>query len=134
MIATTKPKEPSMFRNTRRILSIFLGASLLFGMALVLLEPLPAPAQFGPYPVPKIKRPGDEEPVRLPNGKLQKDVILKHEHQKNLEALKEIRKLSDELIEEIEEQTEFVFSVETLKKMEQLEKLSKQVKSRFKKH
>ena len=122
-----------MFRTLRHSARFLLGAALLSGLLLFVMEPLPAPAQFGRYPIPKIKRPGEEEPVRLPSGKLQRDAILKHEHEKNLDDLKEIQKISTELIEEMEEQTEFVFSVESLKKMEELEKLSKQVKSRFKK-
>lgn len=75
----------------------------------------------------------EEEGPRLPNGKLQRDVILKHEHQRNLDELKEIRKLSDELIEDLETNTEFVLSLKSLKKLERMEKLTRDVRKRVQK-
>lgn len=110
------------------------AAAMIWGTAAWIAEAAPLAGQFSRYPAPKEKQPGEEEPVRLPSGKLQRDVILKHEHEKNLDDLKEIQKLTSELIEDLEAQSEFVFSVANLKKMEEMEKLSKQVKSRFKKH
>jgi hypothetical protein len=115
--------------------------ALCLGVAAVLLwttvggsaTAAPAPDQISQFPSESNKKPDDEEGPRLPNGKLQSDAIVKHDHEKNLETLREIRKLTDELIAELEANTEHVFSLNTLKKFEQLEKLSKQAKSRFRK-
>lgn len=116
------------------------ASALCLGVAAVLLwstagaaSAAPDPAQFSQFPSSRPEKKDEEEGPRLPSGKLQRDVILKHEHEKNLDALREIHKLSGELIEEMEADTEFVFSLKTLKKLEELEKLSKQVKSRFRK-
>ncbi|MDZ7636780.1 MAG: hypothetical protein U5J83_00765 [Bryobacterales bacterium] len=67
------------------------------------------------------------------NGKLQRDAMLKHEHQRNLQELKEIQDISGELLKELEENTEFVLSLKSLKKLERLEKLSKDVRKRIQK-
>ncbi len=83
-------------------------------------------------PRPKINKPDEDEGVRLPSGKLQRDAIVEHEHKKNLEDLREIQKLSGELLEELEANTGHVFSLGSLRKMEHLEKRSKQLKNRFK--
>lgn len=117
------------------------ACALCLGVAAVLLwiaaggtaTAAPAPDQFSQFPSERNNQPDDEDGPRLPGGKLQRDAIVKHEHEKNLETLREIRKLSEELIEELETNTEHVFSLKTLKKFEQLEKLSKQAKSRFRK-
>jgi hypothetical protein len=90
-------------------------------------------AQIDRYPQEKpFPKPDDEGP-RLPNGKLQRDAILKHEHKQNLEDLREIHQLSGELIAELEESTAFVLSLKSLKKLEKMEKLSKDVRKRIQK-
>lgn len=114
-------------------------ASGLWAAGTWMADAAPVNAQFrqfqgSQFPAPKIKKPEDEEGPRLPSGKLQRDAIIEHDHKKNLEDLREIQKLTEELLEEMEANTGYVFSVGSLKKMEQLEKLSKQVKNRFKKH
>ena len=115
----------------RLAFTLAIGSLLVLGMADLAIGPQPAHAQFDQFPLPRVPKPEDEGP-RLPNGKLQRDVILKHEHEKNLEDLRRIHELSGELVEEMEEQTEFVFSLKTLKKLEELEELSENVRKRFK--
>jgi hypothetical protein len=51
-----------------------------------------------PAPLPQRPHPDDpEEDVRLPNGKLQKDEILKADFQKSLDDARELSKLADQL-------------------------------------
>ncbi|MCU0229465.1 MAG: hypothetical protein MUF01_17690 [Bryobacterales bacterium] len=108
--------------------------ALIAPSASVAASPRDAEAElFGQLPRPKIDRPEDEEGPRLPSGKLQSEAILEHDHKKNLEDLRAIQKISQELLEELEANTGHVFSLGSLKKMEQMEKLSKQLKNRFKK-
>jgi hypothetical protein len=76
--------------------------------------------------------PGEGPPVRLPNGKLQSDEVLKQDHQKNLKEADELMKLSEEVKVELEKNERFVLSVGTLKKLEQIEKLAKSMRSRLK--
>ncbi len=70
--------------------------------------------------------------IRLPNGKLQRDEILKVEHGKSLEDAAELVRLSEELKHELETAGTFVVSVQTIKKTEEIEKLSKRIRSRLK--
>lgn len=106
---------------------------LVAGVGFLATSNLFADAQRTVFPrTPPDEEENDEGP-RLPNGKLQRDAILKDEHRKNLEALREIQQLSGELIQELEADTEMVLSIKSLKKLEQLEKLSKQVKNRVRK-
>lgn len=117
----------------QRITLCLVVAAILGGAASWIAQATPATDQFNQYPRPKIEKPEDDEGPRLPSGKLQRDAIIEHEHKKNLDDLREIQKLTEELLEEMEANTGYVFSVTSLKKMEQLEKLSKQLKNRFKK-
>ncbi len=117
----------------QRITLCLVAAAILGGAASWIAQATPANDQFNQYPRPKIEKPEDDEGPRLPSGKLQRDAIVEHEHKKNLDDLREIQKLTEELLEEMEANTAYVFSVSSLKKMEQLEKLSKQLKNRFKK-
>ncbi|MCZ2153026.1 MAG: hypothetical protein LC114_03825 [Bryobacterales bacterium] len=75
----------------------------------------------------------DEEGPRLPNGKLQRDAILKHDLKRDLKDLREIRQLSDELIDELQADTAFVLSIKSLKKLERIEKLAGDVRKRVRK-
>jgi hypothetical protein len=73
-----------------------------------------------------------EQDVRLPNGKSQKDEILKADYKKNLEDATELAKLAEELKADIEKDESFVVSVKTLKKTDDIEKLAKRIRGRLK--
>jgi len=72
------------------------------------------------------------EDVRLPNGKLQRDEIVKAEFQKSLEDARELSKLADQLKAELEKNDRYVLSIPTLKKAEDIEKLAKRIHDRMK--
>ena len=90
---------------------------------------LAMPAQ----PPPLHPRPNeDPEELRLPNGKLQRDEILKADFQKSLEEARELSKLADELKLALEKNDRYVLSIPTLKKTEEIERLAKRIRDRLK--
>ena len=80
------------------------------------------------------ERPTEEprEDARLPNGKLQRDEILKADFQKSLEDARQLSKLADELKADLEKNDRYVLSIATLKKTEDIEKLAKRIHDRLK--
>jgi hypothetical protein len=100
----------------------------LLPLALALAMPAQIPSNPPPHP-----RTGEsEEDVRLPNGKLQKDEILKADFQKSLEDARELSKLADQLKSDLEKNDRYVLSIPTLKKTEDIEKLAKRIHDRMK--
>jgi len=71
--------------------------------------------------------------VRLPSGKLQKDEILKADHEKNVEDAAKLAKLADDLRAGIEKSDHNVLSVDLLKQTEEIEKLARRIRSRMRK-
>ena len=72
-----------------------------------------------------------EEDVVLPNGKLQKDEILKAEHQQNLKDAAELADLAEQLKIDLEKNYRYVLSMATLKKTDDIEKLAKRIRTRL---
>ena len=94
--------------------------ALLFTLALF--------AQRGQPPAPP---PAD---TQLPNGKSQPEEILKQDHKKNLADAATMAKLAEEVSEDLEKDDRFVYSVKTMKKLDDIEKLTKAIKGRLKKY
>ena len=80
-------------------------------------EPLPGPA--------------NQSEIRLPNGKSQRDEILKAEHEQNIKDAAQLAQLAEELKLDLEKNDRFVLSLATLKKTEEIEKLVKKIRSRL---
>jgi hypothetical protein len=72
-----------------------------------------------------------DDGVRLPNGKLQKDEILRAEHEQNLKDAAQLVELSEQLKEDLEKNDRYVLSMSTLKKTDDIEKLVKKIRSRM---
>ena len=72
-----------------------------------------------------------EEDVSLPSGKSQRDEILKAEREQNIKDANQLAELAGQLKEEIEKNDRFVFSISTLKKTDEIEKLAKRIRSRM---
>jgi hypothetical protein len=83
-----------------------------------------APPQRGGGPPP------DQE-QRLPNGKLQRDEILRAEHAANIKDAAELAQLAEQLKIDLEKNDRFVLSMATLKKTDDIEKLVKRIRSRL---
>jgi len=73
----------------------------------------------------------EEEDLVLPNGKSQKDEILKLEHQQNLKDAAELAELADQLKIDLEKNDRYVLSMATLKKTDDIEKLAKRIRTRL---
>jgi hypothetical protein len=74
----------------------------------------------------------DKNDFRLPNGKKQVDEILKDDYEKNLKDARDLTNLARSLEEDLERNEAFVFSLSTLKKLDDMEKLTKRIRARMK--
>lgn len=74
-----------------------------------------------------------DEP-KLPDGRSQKEEILKSEHAKSLQDADELFKLSEELKIDLEKNDRHVVSVATIRKLEEIEKLAKRIRGRLKRY
>ena len=78
--------------------------------------------------------PQSPEDVKLPNGKSQRDEILKADREKNLKDASDLVDLAQGLQQDIEKNDAFVFSLATLKKTDDIEKLVKKIRSRMRRN
>ena len=69
--------------------------------------------------------------TRLPNGKLQRDEILKADYDQNVKDAGALARLSAEFQLELEKSDRFVLSLALLKKLDEMEKLTKRIRSRM---
>ena len=84
-----------------------------------------------PLDLPPQTSRSQEDGARLPNGKLQRDEILKAEHEQNLKDAAQLATLAEQLKEDIEKNESYVLSVSTLKKTDDIEKLARKIRSRM---
>jgi hypothetical protein len=96
-------------------------------LLVVLLIPL-----LAQHPVersPEREQPSD---VRLPNGKLQQEEILKADHEKSVQDAAQLIELAEGLKRDLEKDQTHVLSLSSIKKTEEIEKLAKRIRSRIK--
>ena len=74
---------------------------------------------------------GEEEDVTLPNGKSQKEEILKAEHRQNIKDAADLAELAEQLKIDLEKNDRYVLSMATLKKTDDIEKLAKRIRARL---
>jgi heme-binding NEAT domain protein len=72
-----------------------------------------------------------EEDVLLPNGKSQKEEILKAEHKQNLEDARRLVEVAQGLKAEFEKRDARVLSVNAIRNTEEIEKLAKRIRGRL---
>ena len=75
-----------------------------------------------------------DDPVRLHDGRLQSEEILKADHQQNLKDAAELLKLVEDLKAELEKNDRHVLSMNLVKKTEDVEKLAKRIRGRMKRY
>ncbi len=76
----------------------------------------------------------DQEPLRpFPGGKDLRDEALKADHEKSIKEAEELIRLSQELKEDLEKNTRHVLSLAAIKKTEEIEKISKRIRTRMRK-
>ena len=73
----------------------------------------------------------DEEDVLLPNGKSQKEEILKAEHRQNIKDAADLAELAEQLKIDLEKNDRYIVSMATLKKTDDIEKLAKRIRARL---
>jgi hypothetical protein len=82
--------------------------------------------------VPPSPNPNDPQVLRTPDGRNRTEMILKADHEQSLKDLDQIRKLVDDVKIEMEKNDRHVLSVGAIKKLDEIEKLTKRVRSRMK--
>jgi hypothetical protein len=90
-----------------------------------------APTPFVSAQVRPPRQPPAAEDVKLPDGKLQQDEILKADHERDLKDAAQLIELAEQLKQELEKNDRHVLSISSLKKTEEIEKLAKRIHSRL---
>jgi len=107
-------------------LRLFRVAFLLW---LAALSPMALP-QRGPAAVNR-NRTDSQEEDKLPNGKSQKDEILRAEREENIKDAGRLVEMAEGLKADLEKNDRFVLSLETLKKTDDIDKLVKKIRARL---
>lgn len=95
--------------------------SAVFG-ALLLAQHLP----------PEQQNPDTPAILRTPDGRNRTEMILKADHEASLRDIETMRKLVEEIKIDMEKNDRHILSVATLKKIDEIEKLAKKIRSRMK--
>lgn len=92
------------------------------------------PAQSPPPPAPPLfPGPADDgTPVRLPNGTLQRDAIVKSEYAKNVKDARDLIDQAKSFEEDLEKNDRYVLSISSLKKLDEMEKTIHRIRDRMK--
>ena len=89
------------------------------------------PAQIRP---PDNSVPPDDthDDPRLPNGKNQKDAIAAADYEKNLKDARDLIDLAKSFELDLEKEDRFVLSLSSLKKLDDIEKITRRIRGRLK--
>jgi hypothetical protein len=93
-----------------------------------------APAQVSDTPRAGQQTNRGDEPVRLPNGKLQSEEILKEDYKKNLKDAQDLIELAESLKTGLEKNEQHVLSLADLKKTEDIEKIARRIRGRMRRY
>ena len=85
-----------------------------------------------PPPPPIMPEPEAQDSLRLPDGRLQRDEILKFEHQKNLQDSAELVRLAQDLKTDLDKSGVYVVSVGSIRKTDEIEKIVRRIRGRLK--
>jgi len=76
----------------------------------------------------------DEPDVKLPNGKSQRAEIVRVDYERNLRDAGEMVRLAEEIKDDLEKGDRYLVSLKTLKKLEDAEKLAKDIRQRLRRN
>jgi hypothetical protein len=76
----------------------------------------------------------DEPDVKLPNGKSQKDEIIRVDYERNLRDAGDLVRLAGEIKDDLEKGDRYLVSLKTLKKLDDVEKLTKDIRQRLRRN
>lgn len=102
-----------------------------FRIAVLLAASLAVTAQQGPPGREFPPEPEHPEDVRLPNGTLQREEILKADYQKTLEDARTLAMLAGGLKSDLEKGDPNVLSIATLKKTDEIDRLARRIHDRL---
>jgi hypothetical protein len=103
-------------------------ASLTLGPLVVMFAAQDQPQDAHGLPIPK----SPEEDQRLPNGKSQRDEIIKQQHADSLKDADSLVAAAEELRDELKRAGNYVVPVNSVRKTEEIEKLAKRIRGRLK--
>lgn len=107
-------------QSSRRLLTALPALALSAALALAQID-VPPPRRA-------------DEPKRLPDGRLWSEAVLKANYEANLKDLERMKKILESVQAELEQSQGHVLSLKALKDLEELERLSKRVRDRMKRH
>src|ERR1700680_2461855 len=76
----------------------------------------------------------DDPDVKLPNGKSQKDEIIRVDYERNLKDAGDLARLAEEIKDDLEKGDRYLVSLKTLKKLDDAEKLTKDIRQRLRRN
>jgi hypothetical protein len=76
----------------------------------------------------------DDIDVKLPNGKMQREEIIRVDYERNLRDAGDLARLAEEIKDDLEKGDRNLVSVKTLKKLDDLEKLAKDIRQRLRRN
>lgn len=82
-------------------------------------------------PLARGQWPREEPEARLPGGKSQKEELLKADYEQSLREAERLVKLAEEFKAELERHGRHVLSLGTLRKIEEIERLARRIRSRL---
>ena len=75
--------------------------------------------------------PEDKADVKLPNGKSMRDELIRIDYERNLQSAGEMARLAEEIKDDLEKGDRYLVSLKTLKKLDEVEKLTKDIRQRL---
>lgn len=85
----------------------------------------------GQAPRPRPIDPNEPDDITFPNGKSQRDEILKEEHAQSLKDAAQLIELAQQLKQDLEKNDRYVLSLNDLKKTDDIEKLARKIRTRM---
>jgi hypothetical protein len=76
----------------------------------------------------------EDEDLRLPSGKSQKEAIVDDDYKRNLADAKQLLDLAKTLKAQIEKDKRYVVSADSIKNAEEIERLARQIRNRLRRY
>ena len=78
--------------------------------------------------------PEDKVDIKLPNGKSQRDEMIRMDYERNLKSAGELARLAEEIKDDLEKGDRYLVSLKTLKQLDEVEKLTKDIRQRLRRN
>jgi hypothetical protein len=111
-----------------------IGGMRMFCMLAVTCAVMLGQLGQNPPDLPPVTPPGQPRDLKLPNGKWQRDEIVKADYKRNLQDAADLVELSRQIRDELQQSDAYIVPLKTVKKLEDLEKLSRNIRGRLKRN